>query len=134
MFGCSINFMMTTSLSIPKGMALFPLPCTIVSMTARLVLRSISADFLLTILIAASCCVNACLAFLTLPEAPLPIVLPSLHGPTCVLRLGLPDALVELDICESRLELRASSLEMAEIRLASAFDLGEVEELGLFRT
>lgn len=104
MFGCSINFMMTTSLSIPNGINLLPL-CAIVSMTAKLVLRNSSADFLLTILMAASCPVMACLAFLTLPEAPLPIVFPSRHGPTWVLRLDLPEALVEaLDIWESRLE------------------------------
>lgn len=96
-------------------------------MTAKLVLRSISADFLLTILIAASCPVIACLAFLTLPEAPLPTVLPSRHGPTCVLRLDLPDAFVDvLEICESRLGLRASSLEMAETRLSSALGAGEL--------
>lgn len=94
-------------------------------MTAKLVLRSISADFLLTILIAAYFPVTACLAFLTLPEAPFPTVLPSCHGPICVLRRDLPDALVDaLDICESRLEFRASSLEIAEIRLSSALATG----------
>lgn len=95
-FGCSINFMMTTSLSIPNGIILFPSFRTIVSITAKLVLRSISADFLLTILIAASLPVIACLAFLTLPEEPLPIVFPNRHGPTCVFRLDFPDALVDV--------------------------------------
>ena len=55
-FGCSINFIITTSLSIPNGITRLP-SCaaeTMVSMTARLVLRRSSADFLLTILMAAS--------------------------------------------------------------------------------
>ena len=107
---------------MPKGMVPLSSFRNIVSITAKLVLRNISADFLLTILIAAYFPVTACLAFLTLPEAPLPTVLPSCHGPICVLRRDLPDALVEaLEICESRLEFRASSLEMAEMRLSSAF-------------
>ena len=128
MLGCSISFIITTSLSIPKGIVLFPLS-PIVSITARLVLRKSSADFLLTILIAASCPVYACLAFLTLPDAPLPIVFPRRHGPTCVFRRDYPDALVEYDIWESRLELWASSLEMAEMRLSSAL----AGDVALFR-
>lgn len=130
-----MSFIITTSLSIPKGITLCcPSFRAIVSSTARLPLRSISAAcFLLTIFMAASCCVIACLAFLTLPVAPLPMVAPSRHGPTCVLRLDLPDVFVELEIWESRLELRASSLEMAEMRLSSALEVGEVGLLRIWR-
>lgn len=91
-----MSFMITTSLSMPNGIVPLSSFRNIVSMAAMLVLRSISADFLLTILIAAYFPVTACLAFLTLPEAPFPIVLPSCHGPICVLRRDLLDALVEV--------------------------------------
>ena len=102
-------------------------------MTAKLVLRSSSADFLLTILIAASCPVYACLAFLTLPDAPLPTVFPSRQGPTCVLRLDFPEALVDADICESRFVLRCSSSAIADIRLSSALDIREPVLLRIWR-
>ena len=58
------------------------------------------------------------------------MVFPNRHGPTCVFRRDFPDALVEFDIWESRLELWASSLEMAEMRLSSAL----AGDVALFRT
>ena len=107
------------------------------SMTARLVLRSNSADFLLTILIAAYCPVETCLAFLTRPEAPLPIVFPSCHGPTWVFRLDFPEALVDvLEAWESRLEwpgVRVLSPDIAEMRLSSALEVGEPGSFRVWR-
>jgi len=78
--------------------------------------------------------VKACLAFLTLPEEPLPIVFPSRHGPTCVFRLDFPDVFVDVfDICESRCEWRLSSLEIADMRLSSAWGMGELGWLRICR-
>lgn len=70
--GWSINFMITTSRSIPTGSAL-------------LIVRGDSCLFFVIILTAASFPVVACFASLTRPLAPFPSVLPSRHGPTCVL-------------------------------------------------
>lgn len=123
--------MITTSRSIPNGILLLPLwsidiwEPSIVSILAKLSVLSFFATCLLTIFTAASWPVNACLAFLTLPEEPFPSVLPSRHGPTCVLRL-FPDILVEVpDAWESRFELLHPSLWGADIRLSSIFDNGD---------
>lgn len=96
MLGCSISFIMTTSLSIPKGIKHCPRCAASVSMTARLSVLSSSAAFLLTIFTAARWPVAACFAALTLPDAPLPNVLPRCHGPTCVFRLDFFEAFVEV--------------------------------------
>lgn len=90
-----MSFIMTTSLSMPKGMKHCPRCAAMVSMPARLSVLKSSAAFLLTILTAARWPVAACFAALTLPDAPLPSVLPKCHGPTCVFRLDFFEASVE---------------------------------------
>ena len=115
---------MTTSRSIPKGIirkpfALVPVE-TSLSTCAMLALCTSAADFFDTIFIAAACPVRACFANLTLPVAPLPSVLPSCHGPTCVLRLDLTEIVEVVEIAEFRFELGCDSLAIAETRLFSA--------------
>lgn len=128
---CSISFIITTSRSIPNGIILLPSfdinnsEPTMVSIFAKLSVRSFFATCLLTILIAASWPVTACLAFLTLPDEPFPRVLPSLQGPTCVLRLDFPEAFETVEICESRFESLCDSLVIAGTRLSSMFESGD---------
>lgn len=90
------------------------------SICAILALCTSAADFLDTIFMAAACPVMACFASLTLPVAPLPKVLPSCHGPTCVFRLDFAEAVEVVEMAESRLELACPPLATAEMRLLSA--------------
>jgi hypothetical protein len=90
------------------------------SICAMLALCTSAADFFETILMAAACPVMACLASLTLPVAPLPKVLPSCHGPTCVFRLDFADVVEVVEIAELRFELLCPSFARAERRLLSA--------------
>jgi hypothetical protein len=89
------------------------------SMCAILALCTSAADFLDTIFMAAACPVMACFASLTLPVAPLPKVLPSCHGPTCVFRLDLAETMEVVEMAEFRLELFCPPFTTAERRLLS---------------
>lgn len=62
-----------------------------------------AADFFETILIAANCPVTECFASLTRPLTPVPSVLPSCHGPTCVFLLPWLVIIDAADITELRL-------------------------------
>ncbi len=83
-----------------------------------------AADFFDTIFIAAACPVRACFASLTLPVAPLPNVLPSCHGPTCVFLRDLAETVEVVEMAEFRFELGCVSLAIAETRLFSAVTAG----------
>jgi hypothetical protein len=119
---------MQISRSRPKGMTL-PSGDNVGSCSAlwmrfaRLSARTFSAIDLEMILAAPYCPVPLCLTRRTREQPPRPIVLPSCHGPMCVLRRRLVfEALVlALDMSESRLELwgRASWATTAERRLFS---------------
>ena len=128
MLGCSISFIITTSLSMPKGIMRNPAVVGGIwepfSICAMLALCTSAADFFETILMAAACPVIECLASLTLPVAPLPKVLPSCHGPTCVFRLDFADVVEVVEIAEFRFELPCPSFARAEMCLLSAVCAG----------
>ena len=90
------------------------------SICATLALCTSAADFLDTIFMAAACPVMACFASLTLPVAPLPNVLPSCHGPTCVFRLDFVETVEAVEMAEFRLELVCPPFTTTERRLLSA--------------
>ena len=103
---------MQISRSKPKGMTL-PLAKSVGSYWAlsqrfaRLMARTFSAVLLDMILAAPYFPVPLCRTMRTREQPPLPTVLPSCHGPMCVLRRPPWEALVlALDISESRLVLR----------------------------
>ena len=102
------------------------------SICAMLALCTSAADFFETILMAAACPVIECLASLTRPVAPLPKVLPSCHGPTCVFRLDLAEMVDVVEMAEFRFELVCPSLVIADRRLLSAASDAAVRGMGLF--
>lgn len=122
--------MITTSRSIPKGIGrvawLAPKRPAFRSIAAILSLCTIAADFFDTIFIAAAWPVMACLASLTRPVAPLPRVLPSCHGPTCVFRFPFPEAVDVVDIAEFLLEAPVDSVA-TDRRAVSATTAGEFD-------
>ena len=121
---------------MPKGIIRNPVAVmgigTPLSICAILALCTSAADFFDTIFIAAACPVMACLASLTLPVAPLPKVLPSCHGPTCVFRLDLAEMVDVVEMAEFRFELVCPSLVIADRRVLSAASDAAVREMGLF--
>lgn len=73
--GCSMSFMMTISLSIPSSILSALAPASV------MLIRLLNSMCLGTILTAAYLPVLLCLAILTRPDEPLPMVLPMRHGP-----------------------------------------------------
>ena len=133
--GCLINFMITTSRSIPNGIT--RKPATVLaagaslSICAMLALWTSAADFLETILIAAVCPVRECLASRTRPVAPFPNVLPNCHGPTWVFRLDLAEAVDVVEMAELRFDSGWVSFAIADMRLFSATIAGPGSPLTL---